>query len=505
MAEPELSEVDLRDQLLRDWQLAADDFGLDVPPTREGEWFVEATAVAQSLAIGLERIGLAKANASIYTCDATRVQEFADARQLVELPEQPSSGRIVPKISGTATIAQNTEFTYQGTKRYRITRSYVNVQQGVECEASSVLNGEDTEIPGGAEVVFTAPPINVASTATVSISAPIEGGRGIEDIESKRQRVIADMGSPAAGANPAHVREIVLAADPSITECYVYSAIGGPGSSLVVPVVNFNIEGRSITRRPTTAQLLALASALQVQLPHAEDQFVWAPNELLTNFTITTTLPGVAAGNGWLDAAPWPPLVGGDGGRVSITAVGSNGYTITVNAGTSTAPVDSQTHIAWWSSVDRVFRTSVILSKTGGAGAWALTLQTPYVDYAGNLPVVGDYVCPAAKNTAEYGKSWLKLFDLLGPGQATTDVNRLYPIGRANRYPEVSDTKPSNLSDLLLYGIETDPTTGEVKRLHPEMTGARLQYAPVTTPTVPPTVATAPYILVPRHFGIYKA
>jgi uncharacterized phage protein gp47/JayE len=498
-----LTETEWRDQYISDCGLAADVVGLPTPEARSSEWFVQGTALAQLMVLGAARMQLIEDNINIYDCDAEQLEAYRAGRGIPQLEPEKATGRIVLKITGTATMVAGTEFTYKsGARRGRVLETEHELTNGAEVEVEALDTGADGNLPGGSEVRFVAPPLNIAPRAYVSAAFELAGGTDTETIDHLRARIIDDFASPAAGGNSAHIIELVRGNDPSLSACYVYPALGGPGTALVVPVVPFDVAGRSITRRPSEAQLQAARAVVQAELPESRDIYILAPTEHLVDFAATCRLPGIATGNGWADATPWPALVGADNGRVSISAVGSDGTSITVTANTTTAPTAALSSIAWWSSVDCRFRTTVVLSSTGSAGAWVLTLETPLVDYSGAPPAVGDYVCPAAKNSVietagvvtGYGATWLSMFVSLGPGEAVASSSFRYP--HAARYPLISDTAPADFLDLSLFAMQ---------QAHSEMSGSSFSYSPTTTPTIPATVATPPYILVPRHFGIYKA
>ena len=246
-------------------------------------------------------------------------------------------------------------------------------------------------------------------------------------------------------------------------------------------------------RRPPSKPLEA---ELWAKLPIGNQNVVQASVDQPADFTLLVEIPASALsggnGSGWIDQVPWPALEVADGGNVAITAVTSDDV-FTVDAATTTAPIDGQTHVAWWSSADRKFYTALVTSHTGSTGAWVLTLDRPLRGRGGTFPQVGDYVSPAATNSGKYGTSWVNLFRDLGPGENTADPNRM---PRSLRRPFVTDEDRSS--------ITTTALTSMVQR-HPEITNIAFGYAPVTAPTVPGSVDTGPAVLVPRRFGVYES
>jgi hypothetical protein len=124
-------------------------------------------------------------------------------------------------------------------------------------------------------------------------------------------------------------------------------------------------------------------------------------------------------------------------------------------------------------------------------GAWRVTLDRPLTDSTGAGPQNGDYISPAAQNLEGYGQAWVAMFRTLGTGENTSDSQRL---PRARRHPYVATEDPSSITNSVFASI--------VKK-YPEITDYSFGYQSTTAPTVPGSTATAPNILIPRHFGVY--
>ena len=226
------------------------------------------------------------------------------------------------------------------------------------------------------------------------------------------------------------------------------------------------------------------ADALAVVVQGVADEAV----DVSLTVTIPNSILSGGDGNGWLDAAPWPSLNGDT--RVSVTAV-TDERTITVGALTTTAAVAGQTRIAWYSPVDRAFTVRTVITQSGTAGAYLLGLDGPLTSSDGSTVAVGDYISPAAANSVAYGVTWRDLLGSLGPGENTASA---YRLPRAKRRPltTTEDSPDLNASQLRAFG-----------NAHAEVLDIAYSYRSVTGPTVPAAIATAPNVLVPRHFGCY--
>jgi hypothetical protein len=134
----------------------------------------------------------------------------------------------------------------------------------------------------------------------------------------------------------------------------------------------------------------------------------------------------------------------------------------------------------------------LIVTVTGGTGAWILTPDVPFIDSTGAIPQVGDFVSPSARNMDAYGDKWLDLLEALGPAENTADANR---TPRAKRHPFVADGIKSDIGTVMYC---------ELLDAFPEITDISQAYASATTPTVPASVATGPSVFIPRHFALYE-
>lgn len=197
-----------------------------------------------------------------------------------------------------------------------------------------------------------------------------------------------------------------------------------------------------------------------------------------------------SASEGWVNSVPFPALVAGDAGLITVTSV-TNTTHITISAQTTVAPSIGSSTIAWCNPVTRQFVSSVITGYSGSSGAWNLTLATPLTG-SGTDVVVGDYIGPAAYNQDNYLSTWIDTFNSVGPGENTAEEAR-FP--RAYRHPFVSDSWGSDLNIVQLNALVTN---------HAEIVDAVYSYRSASTPTIPASVDDAPYTFSPRKLALYK-
>ena len=490
---------ELKGQFLRDVRLGAIDAGMPDPPTTPGtDWDLLATAVANLCLLGFANVNASEADSNVLTATGQSLDDIRKAEGLPEVAAEGATGKLVITVSGTVTIPSGQQFTIPNGLRGQVVGTYVNPSDQSEVAVEMIDAGANSNVEADEIVRFTNPPVNLAVEAKVSVGEPLTGGTDGEDDERKRARILNTRRNRPAGGNWAHLRQIALDALGSVQDCYVYPALGGPGSCKVVPIKDLDPDSADFSRVLSSTALDVVRLAIQTNVPNPQEIVVSPVANEDCDVTLKVTIPDSALsggnGKGWTDPQPWPILeVGETSVRISTVEVGNDG--ITVTALTPTAPIAGQTHIAWWSQVDRKFYTALILGRSGVPGAWFLALDRPLVGKTGMGPITGltaDYICPAAEQLVNYGDGWVKLFRDLGPGENTADVNRL---PRAKRHPYITDEDPTSLTAVVLHRL-TDQ--------FPEITDHEYALRSPSSPSVPGSVSTAPNVLVPRRFAIYK-
>jgi hypothetical protein len=488
--------AEIRDTILRDIRLEALKT-IDEPPVQPGtDWYILATALGEMGIQGFANVAISDEDRSVLTATGDALDDLLEANGLPQIPASGSAGKVKIAVSGSTSIVAGTALLLPNGLRIQTVGNYINPSDGAEVDVAAIDTGEDTNLAGGETVRFVSAPTNVSEEATVSYGEPLTGGTDGENDARKRARLLNTLRNKPAGGNWADIRRVALEALGSVQDCYVFPGLGGPGSALVVPVKDFDEDVNDYSRALSDAAIQTVRSAIHAKLPGFSEIVVRASGDESVDFTILVSIPASSLsggnGRGWTDSMPWPRLENSDGGHVAISSVSAGNNQITVNADTTTSPATGHTHICWWSSVDMEFYTALVTGVSGGTGAWVLSLDRPLVSSDGTGPAIGDFVCPSAQNLAKYGKAWLEMFRALGPGECTADVNRL---PRAKRHPFAADEDPSGITNSALLAL--------VKRF-PEITDIDFGHAPQRQPTIGPTVAYAPNILIPRRFAVYE-
>lgn len=491
------SSEPIRTQFLNDVELEASRQGVSDPPIQLGStWHVLGTGVANGSLITTANIARAQRDGSVLWATGDELDELRIGNGLPELPAVGARGFVRLRVFGTASIQAGEQLVAdKNGKRYEVVDPS-SPSDGGEIELQAVDTGADTDLRSGEVLRWANTPPNVGSQVFVSRTTPITGGRDDEDDEDKRERILEKKRSPPLGGNWSHiVAEVETVA--AVQGAYVYPALGGPGSSKTVVTRDFVSEDDDYTRIPSDGIVRAARAKAQGLMPDGNSTIVQAVAEEETSVALAITIPNSTTaggnGNGWSNATPWPPL---DGGDTEVTITNSaNTRNITVDASTTTAPVAGQTRIAHWMPESQKFLVRLVVGVSGSAGAWVLTLDRPLVDEKGNQLALGDYISPAAANITGYGVTFRNAMAKLGPGENTTDPNRIGD-GRSLRHPSVDDTDPSSVGGSLYRRLQ---------QAHPEMTEVSASSVTISTPSVPASVQDPPNVLKLDNFGVYPA
>jgi uncharacterized phage protein gp47/JayE len=493
---PESAAV-VRNDLLEDYRLAARSFGVTEVSVAPGSdnWFF-FTAVANASMLQYANIGTIRP--AITPLNATG-QDLEDWREALGLPvvgASPASGKLTVGVAPGArvTIPDNQQFIYPSGLRGRVVGTHQNIVDGDDVSVVAIDTGVGTNAEAGTKVRFVNGPFNLDVEARVSVFGPLTGGFDTESEARKRERVLNRLSTSAGGGNWGQLREQAFNALATVQDCYVYPALGGPASCKVVIVKAFE-PGRNDFRRAMSPGAVALvADAIHKQNADGMEIVVESVAEQTVNVTFQLDLPdsSLAGGNGlgWVDQTPWPPAEAG--AQVLVTNV-TDANTITIDAGTTVAPIPGLHHIAWWAKGDQSFYTALItaVGLGSGAGAWTLTLDAPLVDSDGTPVAVGDYISPAAVGLEQYGKTFVELMGQLGAGENCTPASGDVP--RRLRHPFISEGAQIGITGKFL---------ADFLRRHPEIEDGVFGYLPVTQPQVPANVSLPPKVLVPLNFAI---
>ena len=488
---------ELSRRFLRDIELSAIQSGTnDVPVQYGSDFWLTSQAISGICLQGFRNIDLSEADQNVLDATGSALDKLRIGYGIPEVTPTKASGKIRLKVSGVTTVPNNQAFVYPNGTSGKIVGTYINPANLAEVNVECNIPGTVGNLKSGEIVRLIGPPVNVDSSATVSTSSPIKGGTDVEDDTRKRNRILNVLRNKPAGGNWSDIRRIVLDNVGGVQECFIYPALGGPSSVKIIAIKDFDLENYDFSRSIPDVNLNAVRSIIQSSFP-GEVQIV--VQTCITEYTdiglrLTIPLSSQSGGNGlgWTDISPWPLLVTGDNGRITLSSPNATFDTFIVNAGTAIQPVDGQTHISWWSSKTRKFYTGLVVGHVGGAGSWSVTLDRPLIDDLGNGPTAGEFISPTCQNIDGYGESLVSTFRTMGPGENTSQSSRL---PRALRHPFPSDIFPYSISN------------SSIKKLiskYSEITEFSFGHILKTMPTVPSNATIPTNILIPRNFGVYK-
>lgn len=483
---------ELRSKFLRDIELGLNAQGIDNPAVEEGtDYYISGTAYASGTSILVAQLARLIKNSSELTATGLELDQIRSAIGLPIVPAIGATGRIFPVISGNnlITFPAGIQFTLDRNGKRGEIAGAQTILAGGSLAVRMIDTGFDSDAAAEEKLTFTNPPVNVSVSAIVDADG-LTGGTDDENDERKRQRILNRRRNVPGGGNPGQLIELAESSTGSVQKAFVYPAILGPSYAKVVVTKSFQLDKskiRDFSRELGDSSLAIIASAVLAELPSGIEITVESAQDQLFSCSIGLTLPDAQDG-GFKDSIPFPALIPADNGRVTATVITSTNE-ITVSA-LGAAPVVGN-KILWWSPVKKEFLEAQIVSFTGSAGSYALTLDRPLA-IADEIVAIGDYISPAASNSQNYGESFLRECNKLGPGENTSSSDRL---PRAKRRPFITEDWDSGLKSNQLKAMSLS---------NPEIQDFAWIYRSLNAPTVPALASTSPNVLVPLHFAIYN-
>lgn len=487
--------AEIRDDILQDILVEASKDGIVEDVSRDSDNYSFATGMAGACMLIHARIDGAKSACTPFTATGADLLAWQRTFRLPDVPPSRAAGKIRLTVTGTGAVPDGQPGAFNG-QLFKVVGSWSPVIDGSEVDVLLDSPGSAGNAEPGTPVTLLNPPVNVAATAVVSSFEPLRGGFDSESEDRRKERVLNRTGTNAGGGNWGQLRGIALDASPAVQQCFVYPALSGPGTHKVVPLLAFDRKLNSYSRVFPDASLALIRAPIHATYSTAATTITQASADEPVDITLEIQIPNSTAsggnGSGWVDASPWPQLVGSETAAV-VTSINAAGV-VTLNADTATAPVDGQTRVSWWSPNDMRFHSRTIIGSSGGTSAWVITLDAPFVDSTGQVPEAGHYFSPTAENLEDYGRTWVdEIMGNLGAGENTA-VPALIENGRALRHPFQTNMQQATLTKAQLRTFQ---------QKHPEVIEIDYVYRSLSAPTVPATLAEPPNVLVPRNLGIY--
>lgn len=401
-----------------------------------------------------------------------------------------AAGSVLLSSTATTAITVGAQLIDGAGLRAQVTLggTYAN---GARVPVQFIDTGDATNHEAGDVLRWVTPPPFAAQTAVVATGG-ITGGHEAETPETARQRLFDRYRYPPLAGNWAHVAALCEQADPLVQKAFVYPAVNGP-SNVGVCVVGYPTAVSKSRQVPALNVSGNVKPYLDGLYPEHADTIVTSATDSVFDVALALSLPAsqlaspAGPGGGWTDGTPWPRNTAASSSfACRVTAVASS-LTFTVDA--PSAPTAGITQIAWLSPTDWTVYTATVVSYSGSAGAYAVTLDKPFPNIA-----VGCFISPNALNVASYFAAVLAHFAAMGPGEKV--ASNTFNFARGFRHPTPNQAWPYKVAAPMLRAVTNAGS---------EVAAAEFLYVTTTgAPAVPGSVSLAPAIFIPRHIGLYE-
>lgn len=481
---------EIRDAILRDFLFYGLRNGIAFNVLPGSKIFVTATVYANRLSIALSNNQISNDQRNPLTAIDEALEDFARVYGITRRPASRATGFVIIQCTGTVNIPLGFRWTGPNGKKYEPIASMLRTN-GQPLEMVAVVAGSEGNLGGGVTGTWDSSAISNLKQQAATDANGIRGGAPEDDNETLRRRLLDRLAAQAIGGNAASVKGWAEGATAAIQAAYVYDAAQGPGS------YDLAVVGAEGDRTLSPAIVAQGTAAVLAQMPGGVVKINGTtvfPEEVDVVLKAVLPLPATAggAGGGWFDAIPYPAE------DTQITAFSST--TITVDS-TQEPEVGNRIGIWDYAALDAsansapVMRSFSITNVAGSVNAWALTLD-------GSLSFVetGMYVSAGAVKLDEYAQVFLAQMRALGPGEKSDNPNI---VPRAARFPRPDVTDPYAITSRQLAAVTNEHS--EVSDLQYSLVVDTGTATPLTSPSIPPTTADPPRILVLKHFAIRKA
>lgn len=496
----------VRDSFLRTMYAGLLRRGVPTPnigPT--SDFYVEGQAVGNEIA-PIAANSIIKADAVFI--DTATGQDLLDRCALYGNVLQAASGSfgaVILNASSSTTVALGSQLTDSGGLRYQVSVGGTYAP-GASIPVASMDPGSATNLAAGTSLQWRTAPAYSAPTALVALGGLINGVDA-ENQEALRQRTIQKIQNPPGSGNASHCIQVGQAASPSVQFAFCYPGPQGAGT-----VHNALTAAPTATNssRQIAAPLMSGTIVPYILGTLAEHAYIVTTTVVDTpvdiaiglNLPPATTASPPGPGGGWLDGSPWPYMVSGDGYNAAIVTGVTSPTQVTVNTGY--APTPSVSRVCWFNYSTRKLLKATVIAFSGSPSNYTITLDTPFTGIA-----TGDYISPQSANQDLYIQAVLAAYELMGPGEKTSNASALI---RAFRHPLPTISAPSALGPALLQAITSSASevSSAAFMIRNDAVNADLILGPSGVLTPPTSVDTgsienAPLIYIPKNIAFYPA
>lgn len=488
-------------QLLTDIKYAYDRIGVTANVAKGSELYERMKVIAGRISIAINNNRLSLADISPLDATGDALIELAKTYGVTKRPAASAQGLVqvfLPVAVQPITIPKDYICTSPTGIQYKTTSSNV-VNREDYIQVIAVSGGADTDAEVGDVLTWDSAAIGYLEQTCIVGPGGIEGGADEDDEETLRSRFLRRLRSPSVGGNTAQVVEWAETASASVDQAFCYMAVRGP-STYDVAIVR-NEEDRALNDTIVNT----VANYILARMPGSAKLNATSVYEEQLDVTIDMSLPlpvnAGGAGGGWRDAAPWPSDA--DSVLATVTDIPTAyGGTLAANTievdSTSADPPVVGKRFGIWDYGNEEMKEFTIKTVGGGTGAYLIGVDTGQSN-ALSFIEIGMRCSAGAVNLKAYASEFHQAMLLLGPGEKTSNVDKL-PQGR--RYPPPDVEAPSALTSLQLTAVQN--SHAEVSDM---VYAARLETGTANaryTPSIPATEADEPRILTLKHLSFRK-
>ena len=492
--------TEIRDSFCRTMRNGLIERGVANPNvTPSSDWYVLGTAIGLQCAVVEANCAIKSEAQMPDTAVGDELARWAAIFGLSKQAAAGSTGGVVLESSAATTVATGTQLYDDAGLRYEVTIGGV-YSDGDTIPIAAISTGTATNHAEDDVLRWVTTPAFADEQALVA-SGGLVNAADEEDDEALRARVLAYMQNAPRSGDWEHACELAEASTSRVQKAFAYPAIQGPGSYHLAVTAAPTSTNRSRVVEAATVTGTVSPYVLGKMPTHAYG-VITATADVNTDVAFSLTLPEAPTasppglGGGWKDGSPWPAPDGSATFRCTVTAVTSD-LVFTVDA--TTPPQAGISHIAWLSPSNWRLYRAVVASFTGTSGAYVVTLDAPLTGIA-----TGDYVWPDCVQAETYASAILDAFELMGPGQKSSNASALI---RGFRHPPPNTSWPYSLGAHLLRALtNSGEEVSDAGFLHrtdgtTTLTGSSGQ----VNPQLPAAVTDAPKIFIPRRLAFYRS
>jgi len=470
------------DMFLRRVRIGAERYGHTVNVAVGSELWLRANALAGIIAHAFANNKIALQQYSPLTAEEDKALELAAQYGVEERAGAKATGTVTARSSAIVIIPDGYLLTAPNGEKYEATGPVTVTPPSTSVPVVAVNAG--TAGNQSASTVLTWDSASIGFLQRTATSGVISGGTEDDTWEEVRARLLLKLKDPPVGTNWAQLREWALEASSSVSRCFVYPAVRGPGTVDICIIGEDNAVLGSATCETVESYVAGEFS------DHA-DLSVTSYLAEEVDVVIALRLPSStsAAGGGWTDATPWPS------DPVRITAEAGAVLTTSLAWGADDPAVGTTVYIHDGTTL---LGPHTVASIANSAGFLQVTLNSD------PGTVTNCYLSAGCESLSDYADTLAEVFAALGPGEKSESTFVL-PRGARRPTTDVSDfTRAGHRLEVGILTAETDE--GSVR--HPEISEARVATVRLTSttteqyePSVPAAAGDPPRMLTLARYA----